>query len=202
MMTSETAILDQVTMDEPWGLVESFATFKREHPDAVNRGMDEVVERLSRHGVPATVHKPSLYLSLPGEARVEASGVTYRAKPPAYATDARGGVTITCQVTRPLDATRSSWTPHRAYGFLHVETSHVDSSVDVAIGGVDDGLDSLRLVTGDQRLAPIEAPEGERCTAITVEFQRCSIEFDASASSASNRVLVVRRGDEQSTWRL
>jgi N-acetylated-alpha-linked acidic dipeptidase len=93
MLTSETEILDQVTMEEPWGLVESFATFKREHPDDVNRGMDEVVARLGRHGVPATVHTPSLYLSLPGAARVEASGVTYRAKPPAYATDARGGVT-------------------------------------------------------------------------------------------------------------
>lgn len=93
MLTSETAILDQVTMDEPWGLVQSFATFKREHPTDVNRGMDEVVERLSRHGVPTTVHRPSLYLSLPGEARVEAAGKTFRAKPPAYATDARGGVT-------------------------------------------------------------------------------------------------------------
>lgn len=93
MMTSETAILDQVTMDEPWSLVESFATFKREHPTDVNRGMDEVVERLARHGVPVTVHTPSLYLSIPGAARVEAAGVTYRAKPPAYATNASGGVT-------------------------------------------------------------------------------------------------------------
>ncbi len=83
MLTSETAILDQVTMDAPWGLVESFATFKREHPTDVNRVMDEVVERLARHGVPATVHTPSLYLSVPGVARVEASGTTFRAKPPA-----------------------------------------------------------------------------------------------------------------------
>ena len=93
MLGTETAILDQVTMEEPWGLVESFATFKREHPDDVNRGMDEVVARLTRHGVPTHVHEPSLYLSLPGAARVEAGGTTYRAKPPAYATDARDGVT-------------------------------------------------------------------------------------------------------------
>ncbi|MEM9900037.1 MAG: M28 family peptidase [Pseudomonadota bacterium] len=88
----ETGILDAVTMDEPWGLIESFATFKREHPRDVNRGMDEVVARLAAHGVTATVHQPSLYLSLPGAARVEAGGRTIRAKPPAYATDARGGV--------------------------------------------------------------------------------------------------------------
>lgn len=93
MLTAETAILDHVDMDEPWGLVESFATFKREHPTDVNRGMDEVVDRLTRHGVPTKVHTPSLYLSLPGQARVAGAGVTYRAKPPAYATDARGGVT-------------------------------------------------------------------------------------------------------------
>ena len=93
MTETETAILGAVTMDEPWGLIESFATFKREHPKDVNRGMDEVVERLTRHGVPVKVHQPSLYLSLPGQARVEAAGQTIRAKPPAYSADARGGVT-------------------------------------------------------------------------------------------------------------
>lgn len=88
----ETRILDAVSLDEPWGLVESFSTFKREHPDDVNRGMDEVVSRLRRHGVEVTVHEPSLYLSLPGLARVEAGGKTFRAKPPAYSVDARGGL--------------------------------------------------------------------------------------------------------------
>ena len=83
MNETESAILDAVTLDEPWGLVESFATFKREHPDDVNRGMDEVVSRLRKHGVEVTVHEPSLYLSLPGTARVKAGGKSYRAKPPA-----------------------------------------------------------------------------------------------------------------------
>jgi hypothetical protein len=93
MTEAETAILNAVSMDEPWALVESFATFKREHPRDVNRGMDEVVARLTRHGVPVTVHQPSLFLSLPGAARVVAGGRTFRAKPPAYSTDARGGLT-------------------------------------------------------------------------------------------------------------
>jgi N-acetylated-alpha-linked acidic dipeptidase len=93
MTPTEAAFLNAVTMDEPWALIESFATFKREHPTDVNRGMDEVVARLTRHGVPVTVHEPSLYLSLPGVARVQAGGVTMRAKPPAYSVDARGGVT-------------------------------------------------------------------------------------------------------------
>jgi hypothetical protein len=88
----ESAILSGVSLDEPWGLVESFSTFKREHPTDVNRGMDEVVARLRKHGVEVTVHEPSLYLSLPGAARVEAEGKSFRAKPPAYSTDARNGV--------------------------------------------------------------------------------------------------------------
>ena len=88
----ESAVLADVTLDEPWGLVESFATYKREHPKDVDRGMDELVERLRRHGVPVTVHQPELYLSLPGVARVEADGRTFRAKPPAYSLDARAGL--------------------------------------------------------------------------------------------------------------
>ncbi|MBY8915885.1 M28 family peptidase [Nitratireductor sp. L1-7-SE] len=93
MNNLEKQILDSVSLDEPWGLVESFATFKREHPTDVNRGMDEIVSRLRRHGVEVTVHEPSLYLSLPGQARVEADGKTFRAKPPAYSVDASNGVT-------------------------------------------------------------------------------------------------------------
>ncbi|MBO6539537.1 MAG: M28 family peptidase [Rhizobiaceae bacterium] len=89
----ESDILSQVTIDEPWGLVESFSTFKREHPDDVNRGMDEVVSRLRKHGVEVKVHEPSLHLSLPGQARVEADGKTIRAKPPAYSVDVRDGLT-------------------------------------------------------------------------------------------------------------
>lgn len=88
----ESAILGAVSLDEPWALVESFATYKREHPADVNRGMDEVAARLRKHGVEVTMHEPSLYLSLPGLARVEAGDKTFRAKPPAYCRDARGGM--------------------------------------------------------------------------------------------------------------
>jgi hypothetical protein len=93
MNDTEMAVLGDISLDEPWALVESFSGFKREHPDDVNRGMEEVVSRLEKHGVPVTVHEPKLYLSLPGAARVEAGGRTFRAKPPAYSADARGGLT-------------------------------------------------------------------------------------------------------------
>jgi len=93
MNSAESAVLESATLDEPWALVESFATYKREHPDDVNRGMDEVVERLRRHGVEVKVHQPDLFLSLPGAARVESGGMTFRAKPPACSLDARDGLT-------------------------------------------------------------------------------------------------------------
>ncbi|MEP2640604.1 MULTISPECIES: M28 family peptidase [Roseobacteraceae] len=88
----EKTILEQVSIDAPWALVESFATFKREHPTDVNRGMDEVIETLRGHGVEVDVHEPDLFLSLPGQARVEAGGITFRAKPPAFAVNAPDGL--------------------------------------------------------------------------------------------------------------
>lgn len=92
MNQMESEILGAVSLEEPWALVESFSTYKREHPTDVNRAMDEVAARLARHGVEVIMHEPSLHLSLPGLARVEAAGQTFRAKPPAYARDARHGV--------------------------------------------------------------------------------------------------------------
>ena len=76
--------------------------------------------------------------------------------------------------------------------------------VSVEIGGVDDndGIDSFRLVTGDQRLDPIAARADGRCDSISVAVQACTIEFDISASEGTSRVLVLRRGEEQATWRL
>ncbi|MGA9279487.1 hypothetical protein [Ilumatobacter sp.] len=76
--------------------------------------------------------------------------------------------------------------------------------VDVEIGGVDDvdGIDQFALVTGDQRLEPLRSPEPGRCTEVTEQVQRCTVDFDVSASEGTSRVLVLRRGDEQATWRL
>lgn len=93
MNTVEKEILDTVSLEEPWALIESFATFKREHPDDVNRGVDEVVSRLRRHGVEVSVHNPDLYQSVPKHARVEANGKTYPAKAAAYSADVRAGLT-------------------------------------------------------------------------------------------------------------
>jgi len=88
-----------------------------------------------------------------------------------------------------------------------VSGSSTDGSVlrvDVEIGGVADerGVEAFALVTGDQRLDPLTAPADGRCTEITEVRQTCTIDFDVSATEGSSRVLVVRRGEDQATWRL
>ncbi len=83
-------------------------------------------------------------------------------------------------------------------------TSQADPifAVDVEIGGVDDpdGVDSFELITGDLELSPITAPADGRCVDISRTEQRCRIEFDVSGADASNRVLILVRGEERRTW--
>ncbi len=78
------------------------------------------------------------------------------------------------------------------------------ASVLIDIGGVDDndGIDSFRLITGGEPLVPVRAPADGRCNEITVAVQRCQLDFDLSATDAPNRVLLLRRGDEQIRWDL
>ena len=90
---SERRFIDEVSLDLPWGLVETFATMPRWRPEDVNRGADVIVERLRAAGVPVEVHTPEIYLSIPLSASVTAGNVTYRAKPPSSALSAPQGVT-------------------------------------------------------------------------------------------------------------
>lgn len=77
-------------------------------------------------------------------------------------------------------------------------------AVSIEIGGVDDidGIESFRLVTGDQNLTPEAAPLAGRCTEISVAVQQCRLEFDVSEVESSSRFLVMRRGDQQRNWLL
>ncbi|MEO1105421.1 MAG: M28 family peptidase, partial [Pseudomonadota bacterium] len=86
-------ILDEVSIDAPWELVETFSKTPRWKPDDVAASCDMIVERLKAHGVAVEVLRPKLYLSIPFDARIEANGASFRAKPPAYSTDAREGLT-------------------------------------------------------------------------------------------------------------
>jgi N-acetylated-alpha-linked acidic dipeptidase len=86
-------LLNDVSLDVPWELIESFSKRKREHPDDVRWAAERIVSRLSALGAPVTVHEPEIYLSLPGKARVESAGTTFRAKPLAMSRSVPDGLT-------------------------------------------------------------------------------------------------------------
>lgn len=77
-------------------------------------------------------------------------------------------------------------------------------TVEMTVGGVDDSswYDTMRLVTGDERLAPRSDGGAEACAALTVEVRDCAVVFDVSSVDSSSRVLVMVRGDDRATWRL
>lgn len=92
MTDHEQLLLNDVSLDAPWKLIDAFSQIIREHPDEVNKAADIIVAQLKEYGVPAKVHTPDLYLSLPKHAEVRANGQTFKAKPPSYSMNAPDGV--------------------------------------------------------------------------------------------------------------
>lgn len=86
------ALRKEINMAAPWSLIEKFAHQHREKPEDTNRGAEMIAEALRAHGVPVTMHQPTLFLSLPGSASVEIEGETFRAKPPAFCASVPEGV--------------------------------------------------------------------------------------------------------------
>ena len=92
MNTLSAALRKEIKLDAPWGLIEKFAHQHREKPEDANRGAEMSAETLRAHGIPVTMHAPELFLSLPGSASVEAAGVRYAAKPPAFCASVPEGI--------------------------------------------------------------------------------------------------------------
>lgn len=86
-------ILDQATLDAPWSLVEAFSTMPRWKPADVEAAGLDIANRLKALGIPVTLHRANLYLSIPFTASVTAGDTTFKAKPPAYARHCPEGVT-------------------------------------------------------------------------------------------------------------
>ncbi|MEO1679578.1 MAG: M28 family peptidase [Pseudomonadota bacterium] len=90
---TESRILAQVELGTAWELVETFSGMPRWRPDDVNAAGALIADRLSALGVPVTVHRPRVFLSVPHSASVSAGGQTYRAKPPSSSLHCPNGVT-------------------------------------------------------------------------------------------------------------
>ena len=70
--TDEERLISEVTLDEPWALVEAFTKLVRESGTKhERRAFDYLSKRLKKHGVPHTVHTPTLLISVPRKARLE-----------------------------------------------------------------------------------------------------------------------------------
>ncbi|MBT0957453.1 M28 family peptidase [Alphaproteobacteria bacterium KMM 3653] len=87
------SLIDQVTIDAPWSLVEAFSKMPRWKPVDVEGAAHDIAGRLKALGVPVRLEEANLHLSIPYTASVTAGGETFNAKPPAYARDCREGLT-------------------------------------------------------------------------------------------------------------
>ncbi|MET0528400.1 MAG: M28 family peptidase, partial [Microvirga sp.] len=89
----ELAFVDQITLDEPWSLVEAFSTMHRWRPEDVNLAGREIAGRLEKLGIPYEMHQPEIFLSIPMGSSVEAGGATFKAKSPSSSLSVPGGLT-------------------------------------------------------------------------------------------------------------
>jgi hypothetical protein len=70
--TDEQTLINEVSLDEPWALVEKFTGLVRESGTKdEKRAFDYISARLKKLGVPHTVHSPTLLISVPRKARLE-----------------------------------------------------------------------------------------------------------------------------------
>ncbi|QDV06229.1 MG2 domain protein [Planctomycetes bacterium Poly30] len=72
------------------------------------------------------------------------------------ADDVRGGLVVSCQVTRPLNSKADTWRPHRAYGWARIETLHHDHQLGVSIAAPE------RVRPGEMATVTVEAPTSPR----------------------------------------
>jgi N-acetylated-alpha-linked acidic dipeptidase len=88
----EKAILDDLSLDTPWELVETFSVMHRWMPDDVNKSADALGRRLKKLGIPFEMHKPTIFLSVPISASVKLGRKTFRAKPPSMSPSVPDGL--------------------------------------------------------------------------------------------------------------
>jgi hypothetical protein len=68
----EQVLIEQVSLDEPWALLETYTKLVRESGTRhEQRAFDYLSRRLKKLGVPHTVHTPTLLISVPRKARLE-----------------------------------------------------------------------------------------------------------------------------------
>lgn len=83
--TVEEALLEELSPDAPWALVERFSRLVRESGSEDEREAARYIAgQLDAFGIPYRVYEPELFLSVPVSASVEVAGRRLRAKTPAF----------------------------------------------------------------------------------------------------------------------
>lgn len=81
----EEKLLNDLSIDEPWALIERFTTLVRESASEDERiAAKYMSDRLTALGVPHTVYEPELFLSVPIKGSLTIGDKTYRAKTPSF----------------------------------------------------------------------------------------------------------------------
>jgi hypothetical protein len=90
----EQQMLDQVSLDTPWPVIEAFAGLVRTSGSAEERAALQILmDKLGSWGVPFTLHEPTCFISVPLEATVRIAGDrsrAYRAKTSAMSVSTDG----------------------------------------------------------------------------------------------------------------
>jgi N-acetylated-alpha-linked acidic dipeptidase len=88
----EREIVGEVRLEDAWSLVEEFASLDRgSGTEDEARAVERITSRLEAWGVPHTVHRPELFISLPLRASLTVDGVTYQASTPSMARSTPAG---------------------------------------------------------------------------------------------------------------
>jgi N-acetylated-alpha-linked acidic dipeptidase len=91
----ESTLLDELSPEVPWALIERFTTLVRESGSEDERESARyIIGQLKALGVPHEVYEPDLFLSVPVKSSLVVNGKTIRAKSPAFsANTSAGGLT-------------------------------------------------------------------------------------------------------------
>jgi N-acetylated-alpha-linked acidic dipeptidase len=82
----EETLLNELSADAPWALIERFTTLVRESASEDERiAAQYIADQLTALGVPHQVYEPYEFLSVPVKSSLEYNGQTIRAKSPAFA---------------------------------------------------------------------------------------------------------------------
>jgi N-acetylated-alpha-linked acidic dipeptidase len=98
----ERELVERVRIDDAWALVEAFSGLVRESgTEDELAAVRLVTSRLEAWGIPHTVHRPELLISLPGRASLTVGDRTYAAKTPSMARSTAPGGETAPVVYRP-----------------------------------------------------------------------------------------------------